>query len=174
MKIFSFDVESIGLHGEGFAVGYVLLDGDKELCAGYFAVPPQIARGTDASRQWVAEHVPEIVPSHDCLIAMRSAFWERLQQAKADGALILSDCAWPVESNFLSACVADDVTRSWTGPYPLVDVSAAVVATGGDPTATRERLDTELPPHHPVADARQSARVWREHCVFGASRRSNS
>jgi len=163
MKIFSFDVESIGLHGEGFAVGYVLIDDGVEQYAGYVAVDPAIARGPVESRQWVAENVPHIVPSHDSLVQMRNAFWDHLQAAKAEGAIILSDCGWPVEANFLSACVADQPeTRTWQGPYPLVDVSALVVATGGDPTATRERFPSELPAHHPVSDARQSARIWMQ------------
>ena len=42
-----FDVESIGLHGEGWAVGFVLLGHDGEtLKEGYFACPQESALGS--------------------------------------------------------------------------------------------------------------------------------
>lgn len=40
-----FDVESIGLHGEGFAVGYVVLQDCREVECGMFACDPSKAAG---------------------------------------------------------------------------------------------------------------------------------
>ena len=67
----------------------------------------------------------------------------------------------------LSACVADDPSRAFKGPYPLHEVATLVLAAGGDPLASyAERV---LPPnalkthrkHHPVDDARVSAHLAR-------------
>jgi hypothetical protein len=41
-----------------------------------------------------------------------------------------------------------------------------MLLSGRDPLATYERLPNELPAHDPMADARQSARLWLE-CLGG-------
>lgn len=168
MKVFSFDVESIGLHGEGFAVGVVITEDGVETRAFHFAADPSIAKGAESSREWVAKNVPPIEITHETLTGVRGAFWSEMLEARNTGAIILSDCGWPVEANFLSACVADDPgNRNWEGPYPLVDVSAVVLASGVDPVAVTERLPNELPFHNPICDARQSARMWHKYAVVG-------
>ena len=40
------DVESVGLHGEGFAVGWVVLLGAEEVSAHWIACPPDEAKGS--------------------------------------------------------------------------------------------------------------------------------
>lgn len=162
LKIFSFDVESIGLHGEAFAVGWVLLDANGiVLDSARMAIDPSTVKGAAVDRAWVAANIPPIPVTHINGIAMRRDFWTCMQSAKILGAIILGDCVWPVETNFLSACVADDpLTRGWSGPYPLIDVASVIAATGGDPCAVTERLADELPVHDPVADALHSARQY--------------
>ena len=59
-----FDVESIGLHGEAFAVaGGVYADGIRqtEFC---FSCPPEEARGDDTDRAWISANVPSIQVTH--------------------------------------------------------------------------------------------------------------
>ena len=73
---------------------------------------------------------------------------------------MVADCPWPVEAKFLNACVRE---YGMAGPYPLIDVGSVVLARGGDPTGPFDRLPNELPKHDPLADARQSARVFIEH-----------
>jgi hypothetical protein len=64
-----------------------------------------------------------------------------------------------VEANFLSACVRlNHAEREWQGPYPLHDLASVLLALGADALAVTERLPDELPAHHPLMDARQSAR----------------
>jgi len=170
-----FDVESVGLHGEGFAVGWVVVDDQgQELDAGYFACPIAEAWGTAADLAWVREHIPALPPTHQKLSALHTAFWERWLHWKTQGAVLVADCAWPVEARFLAACVDDpaeeafyhshaiDRTREGEGPYPLHDVATMLLAAGLDPLATVDRLPAELPQHDPLCDARQSARLWLE------------
>lgn len=162
-KFLVFDVESIGLHGEGFAFGWVLVVGDSQTMEGRFACPTVAAHGSYAAADWVRENIAPIPANCKTPRQVRDAFWETWELCKALGALLVADCAWPVEARFLAACVDDDPgPREWGGPYPLHDLASIVLAKGGDPMATRERLERELPIHDPLADARQSARLLIE------------
>jgi hypothetical protein len=52
-----------------------------------------------------------------------------------------------------------DLSARQLGPYPLHEIASFMTAAGMDPMATYARLPDELPKHHPLADARQSARL---------------
>lgn len=155
-----FDVESIGLHGEGFAYGYVVISADgRQFDAGRRATDPVYARGPASGHRWVKENVPEMECEAANTYTLRAHFWERWQHWKAEGALLVADCAWPVEARFLAACVDDQSSvREWQGPYPLHELASFMVAAGMDPMATYERLPDE-PQHDPLGDAKQSARL---------------
>lgn len=159
-----FDVESVGLHGEGFAVGFTVVDleGNEREC-GRYACNPNAARGTPGGHKWVEENIQKLEETHASPWLVRTAFWRRWQAWKAEGALLVADCAWPVEARFLAACVDDNpMTHEWSGPYPLHDLASVLLAAGRDPLAKNERLPRELPEHDPLADARQSARLLLE------------
>lgn len=158
---FVFDVESIGLHGDGFAVGLVVISRagsvHEELC---YACPQGAASGSRESRDWVSANVPAIPITHDTPIGVRDAFWHRWKAWRDKGAILVADCAWPVEARFLARCVDDNPkAREWEGPYPLHDLASVLLAAGQDPLAKHIRLPKELPEHHPLNDARQSARL---------------
>lgn len=160
--LFVFDVESIGLFGEGFAVaGGVYVNGvaKEEFC---FCCPAHSAQGDQAGREWVAANVPALGITHPRPIELRDAFWKEMQIARNryPGLIVAADCNWPVEANFLTACVRQDlVNRTWTGPYPFVDIDSILLAGGWDPATVEKRMDDELPVHHPLMDARHSARL---------------
>lgn len=162
-NIMVFDVESIGLHGEGFAVGFVVLDADgNQHDCGAYACPPSAARGSQQGHEWVRTNCPTLTVTHQSPWQVRSAFWRKWQEWKAKDAFLAADCCWPVEARFLVQCVDDHPTeREWQGPYPLHDVASILLARGQDPLAKRERLPDELPEHDPLADAKQSARILR-------------
>lgn len=164
------DVESVGLQGEGFAYGLVVVDltTGQELDRDMAWCDPDHASGTDEGRAWIAlnvmpglyadkRHVPPCASPH----SVRDAFWAKWQQwaGPAHGATLWADCGWPVEARFLARCVDDKpVERTWQGPYPLHEIATAILLAGGDPLARTPRLADELPEHNPLADARQSAR----------------
>jgi len=164
MHTFTFDVESIGLHGEPYAVGYVVNDpAGNELFAKSLAVFPHQAHGDADDREWVESNIPAIPISHDTLEAMLDEFWADWLLWKEKGALMFAECAWPVEARFLSMCAARNwPSQKWNGPYPLHDVASVMLAKGMDPMAAYPRLPNEEPKHDPLADARQSARLLRE------------
>lgn len=156
-----FDVESIGLHGQAFAVGWVVVDGDgNEHEAGIVSCPPHNAMGSERNFEWVAKNVPKLTITHTSPWQVREAFWARWGEWRGRGARLVADCTWPVEARFLAACVEDNLEgREWIGPYPLLDIPSMLVAVGEEPTQKFSRLKNEMPEHDPLADARQSARI---------------
>jgi hypothetical protein len=156
-----FDVESIGLHGEGFAVGYVVVDGDGVLHAqALYGCPPRRATGDNDGRSWVSENVPDLPCAFKTPRAVRSRFWIDWWFWKQQGAVLVADCGWPVEARFLAAGVDDmPEDRTWEGPYPFHELASIRLAAGLDPLGSGARHNDELPEHNPLADARQSARL---------------
>lgn len=158
-----FDVESVGLHGEGFAVGFVVVNGyGVEIQSGLAACPPDRARGTNEDRVWIKDNIPAIPENCDVPFQVRAHFWQQWMDWKQKGVILVTDCGWPVEARFLAQCVDDDRRRKWEGPYPLHDLASILLAAGKNPTATFDRLPNELPAHNPLNDARQSARILIE------------
>lgn len=158
-----FDVESIGLHGEGFAFGAVVVDETgKELFSRLCHCPPGAAEGMAVNRDWVRQNCPPINDGMKCdgPEIVRDEFWSMWIHWKAQGAILVSDCGWPVEANFLERCVKSDIAnREWSGPYPLHDLASVMLAHGMNPLDKHPRRDNELPEHNPLCDARQSARL---------------
>jgi hypothetical protein len=162
-RYFVLDVESIGLHGEGFAVAYVVIGTSGTIAEEkLFACPPEEARGSPDGLSWVQANVPPLALTATIPRHVRDQFWSHWLYWKARSVKMVADCGWPVEANFLEAGVEDDPrVRSWQGPYPLLDLASFLVAVGWDPTVERSRLVDE-PLHSPLGDARQSARVLVE------------
>jgi hypothetical protein len=160
-----FDVESVGLHGEGFAVGYVVVEPKTgiRLGSGLFSCSSYKAIGIRPDHQWVDANVPSLDITHDSPLEIRSEFWDIWLAWKAKDALLLADCCWPVEARFLAQCVDDSpAKRELQGPYPLVDLSSILLGHGRNPVETFDRVADELPKHNPLCDARQSARILCE------------
>lgn len=161
-KFFVFDVESIGLHGEGWSVGYVVVDRDgDELESGQYSCQPALAQGLGQDRNWVASNCPTPSLGYNKTdpYFVREAFadaWERWE----DQSVLAADVCWPVESRFLH-----DIQReryAFKSPYPLLDVASVLLGAGMDPMATYHRQPSEMPIHDSLADARQSARLLIE------------
>lgn len=161
-----FDVEAIGIHGEGYACGWwVVNEQGKRIASACYACDPVLARGADTEREWVMANVPRPHVGYNCRSPrhVRDEFWDAWIYAKKQGACLAADVPWPVEARFLAACIDDDrEARETEGPYPLIDIASVRLAAGLDPLETCERLAEEEPPHNPMQDARQSARLLLE------------
>lgn len=108
-------------------------------------------------------NVPPLGQTSPTKLHLRNTFWHEWRRWADVGAVLVADCAWPVEANFLSACVRQNhAEREWRGPYPLHDLASVMLARGRNPLAPNDRLPDELPAHHPLHDARQSARLLIE------------
>lgn len=162
---FVFDVESIGLHGQAFAVAGGVYDREGNTLHEFaYHCRPERADGEFSDREWVAANVTTCDQSIPCVYpqGVRAQFWGEWLAAKESWPEITMavECGWPVEARFLNACIDDDRgERNWSGPYPMHEIASIMLAAGMDPMATYERLPHELPAHEPLADARQSARL---------------
>lgn len=161
-----FDVESVGLTGDAYAYGFVLIDKEgKELDCGLDSMNPDQAKGTKCDRLWIEDHCPELLhtsPSKSYLHRAFCSLWLRYQTGPwADKKVVLAaDCPWPVEAKFLLECF-QEAGKSFL-PYPIIDVGSVLLAAGKDPIGTYPRNELELPEHNPLQDARQSARLLVE------------
>lgn len=166
--IMLFDVESLGLHGPGFAVGAVVFDlAAKEFTIIeelYSAAQPNLAEARAQDIDWLHQNVfPHLKYNRPTIPAVRDEFWSFWERWRSRGAILFADCAWPVEARFLIDCVQDDPDkRWWRGPYPLHDLASVHWMNGQKAELRRDRKPEETPEHHPLADARQSARLLWE------------
>lgn len=165
---FIFDVESIGLHGEAFAVAAQVFDHQARplpLEGGWWHhFPRDFAAGTAKNRKWVDENVPDLgTHSLGTMRAIRDFFWDSWQEEKErhPGIVMAAECAWPVEARFLCAVIDDEpLLREFAGPCPLHDIASIMLAAGMDPMAAYKRVTCEYPVHHPLGDVQHSA-----HCL---------
>jgi len=131
---FVFDVESVGLHGQGFAVaGGVYLENGATQWEFSFACPISECEGNDSDRQWVKENVPALEETHRTPTEMRGSFWVMWMIAKSNGAEAAAECLWPVESRFLSDCIKDDAQFLLSAPYPIHEIASIMAAAGMNP-----------------------------------------
>jgi hypothetical protein len=176
---FVFDVESVGLYGEGFAVGFVVAERDGTIRRyGRIGCNPMQANGNVNDRIWAQKNVLEyvwdgslkdfdFVEYCDNPEDVRSAFWREWTQAKMEhyrDIIMVADCIYPVETNFIAQCIRDNPQeRMKDAPYPLLDLSGVLLAAGINPTQTFDRANSwECAVHDPLADAHQSARILCE------------
>jgi hypothetical protein len=157
-KLVCFDIESNGLHGLGFAAGAVVLENGE--ATHRFEGRVELSSYDPWVRENVLPHLQSMTV-YPTVEALREAFWKFYKEHK-EGSLVLADVGWPVEANWLSACV-EQMNDPWGGPYPLHEVATLLLAAGENPDATREDLVSKLPAkgakHHPLWDAEISAKV---------------
>jgi hypothetical protein len=155
------DVESIGLHGQGFCVAWAVVNphSGELLEEGYIGCPSFKALGTDEGREWVFHNVdPHLPPPNaDSVEEVCNRFWDVWMKWRGSTELY-AQCGWPVEARFLIACVDLDLAnRGWKGPFPLRDIADYTDAVARE--VESGRLPNELPAHNPINDVRRSARI---------------
>lgn len=163
-EFFTFDCESLGFYGEIFQVaGGVYRIKDclpiSEFC---FGVKIKNMNNTVkmSDLDWVLANCDMSIETHQDTRSMRDDFWKIFIKARNDGIPFVADCGFPIEARFLGACIMDEYEERYnSGPYPLHELATLLSVCGLDPTGTFERQENELPAHHPLMDARQSARL---------------
>ena len=159
-NIFMFDVESTTLHGSAFAVGAVVVDPEGQEIDRFELLSKE---GMDLCGDWVKKNViPHLgsMPTCEKDKELRDKFFEFYVKHK-DNAQIWSDVNFPVETNFLSAIVADSPEdRQWAMPYPLMDASWLV-------NIDIDRVEAcgieGLRKHNPLDDSRASVALLLKH-----------
>lgn len=167
---FIFDVESVGLHGEAFAVagGIWTIDGKNIHEFAFHTDSWNVNEGIPGDREWIAKNVSvnEASKPMASQLDLCEAFWLQWERAKDNykDIVMAVECGWPVEANILEDCIRGEnpVSRNYSGPYPLHEIATFMLCAGMDPMATYGRQPEELPAHEPLADARLSARLLFE------------
>jgi|SRR6185295_1647735 len=151
-KFLVFDVESNGLNGSPFAIGYVIVDELlNELDFGWCTCNVD-EKEAGESLKWLKENIPhEVLYGGGCSQESMLRWFFGVVEANKD-AILVCDCGYPVETNMLKL--------AGIPVYPLHEVATALMLCEKDPIGIFDRLPNELPKHHPLNDARQSARVW--------------
>ena len=154
-NIFVFDIESTSLHGKAFAVGVTVVD-----CATFKELDNLVLKSLESEKDasdWVKENVlPHLqdLPTVETDKELRDQFWAFYLKHK-ETCYIWSDCAYPVETNFLEQVYNDDKeSREFQMPYPLLDVSSHVNI---DIDRNEYCNIKDLRKHHPYDDAKASA-----------------
>jgi len=166
-----FDVEAVGLHGEAWQVGVVVMDDNWNVVQEVeWTANRALARGTEGGHSWCRQFCdPASADTGLTPFDLRENFF-RLWMSYAedvDNCQLWADCAWPVESRFLAAMIDDDhARREWSGPYPLHEICTLILAKCGDCLIPLPRTPQEKPPHKALSDARQSARILK-HLMTG-------
>lgn len=154
-NILVFDCESISLHGPTFAAGAIVLDRSTWQELDRFELFAE--EGIPLCNDWVRGNVlPHLADMPRCktMKELRDRFYHfyLLHKETCD---IFSDVNFPVETNFLSAIVADaPQERESQMPYPLydivnfVDIKIDRIAASGIPGLRK---------HHPLDDSKASA-----------------
>jgi len=167
-KIFSFDVETNGLWGEGFAIGALVYD-ENGIEIKRFVGRCPIKGDVD---KFVAEKIlPEmgdIKESHDSYDALLASF-AKFYLANKNDADIVVHMGVPVESKVLIDMHSLGLIGDWDGPYPLIDVAGNLQQAGEDPTsvdgyAEKHGLSVgefKGGTHNPLYDSAVAAMVYR-------------
>lgn len=159
MKYLVFDVESAGLNGDGFAVGYAIMDDETGSTreSDWRSAGIESVKCLPDDRFWLCDNLPPEVlfpqAPHALSLPGLKAWWGEIVRSNAD-CCPAADCAIPVEANWLRECGLN--------PYPCHEIATLLLAAGRDPIGTFPRLPYELPNHHPMHDARQSGRILLE------------
>jgi len=157
MKLFVLDVESVGLWGPPFAVGWAILAGQDIVACEYVWCDPRRAPGPwcqppdEDAWAWIEANVLPKLSIHRQMSYsdMLACFSEEWAERKAEGFLLAADVPFPVETNFLVPALPEH-----RRPYPLLDVASMVMALTGE---WDENDQDEKNKHNPMHDAVYSA-----------------
>ncbi len=162
--IFSFDIESDGLYGEGFAVGVAVINIETGLLCDEFSGVVEGYKVTDVFvRDYIVKHL-KAMKKYPSVQNLRQEFWtfymkyrqeEKLQNSDV---IFLVDNGMPVEARFLRDCVMDDYrNRQFLAPFPAVDLATVLQMKGYENHINRRAFcGYKGKKHHPLDDAMAS------------------
>ena len=132
-KVFSWDVETNGLWGIGFAIGAVVYEDGVESKKFYARCP--ISGQVDG---WVKENVlpqmEDMEETHTSYEEMLKAFAEFFMNNKADADVIFH-MGCPVEARVILDMHDKGFIGKWDGAYPWLDIAGCLKQAGFESTS---------------------------------------
>ena len=140
-KLLCFDLEANGLHGQAFAIGAVVMDGQGTV-HDEFSARIKLAGPVDP---WVEQNVlpaiKDMTITHQSYKAMREAFWKWYINAEPESDYVLVSNGYPVEYRFLLDCQEADIkNRYWQHPFPILDLASLLIQAGLRPVVAKNQL----------------------------------
>lgn len=167
-KIFSFDIETNGLWGEGFCIGAVVYENGIETKKFLSRCPLN-----DTVDDFVTENVlPELkdIPvdskNYEDMLKKFSVFY-KTEKENAD---VIVHMGVPVEAKVLIDMHRFGFIGDWEGPYPLIDIAGNLLQAGYDPTSVdsyNKEKGISVPlegggTHNPLYDSRATALCYMD------------
>lgn len=163
-KILSFDLETNNLHGTPFAVGALVIDGYGKVHDSFTARCPIVGNVDSWVKTNVLPAITDMKETHGDYETMRESFWRWYVSAEASCDYVLVSNGYPVEYRFLLDCQEARLEeRYWQHPFPILDLTSLLVATGKDSGVGKSqvrkkvRQDASFAQHHPFDDAKLAA-----------------
>jgi hypothetical protein len=163
-KILSFDLEANNLHGIPFAIGAVVVDGHGKIHDSFTGRCPILGEIDPWVKANVLPVIKDMAETHGNYTEMREAFWRWFLAAESTSDYVLVSNGYPVEYRFLIDCQeAGLAERYWQHPFPILDLTSILVATGLDSgigksqVRKKVRLEASFAQHHPFDDAKLAA-----------------
>ena len=163
MHLFIVDAETDGLYG-GFLSVAALVTGEDGTEIDHFYGAVDVSKEEISSR-WVRDNVypmltfaeKHFASEHELLEAFW-LFWIKYREE----AVCIADVGYPVEARLFMRCVMnDEKNREFLGPYPLIDLSSILLASGVDPNMDRQILaEVPLVRHDAMNDVRMTLSIW--------------
>lgn len=163
-KILSFDLEANNLHGTPFAVGALVIDGHGQVHDSFTGRCPIDGEVDPWVKVNVLPAIKDMAETHGGYADMREAFWRWFVATEEASDYVLVSNGYPVEYRFLIDCQEASLDeRYWQHPFPILDLTSILVATGHDSGVGKSQIrkkvrqDTSFAQHHPYDDAKLAA-----------------
>lgn len=161
-KILSFDLETNGLHGEAFAIGAIVMDGEGRVHDEFSARCRLTSRVDDWVKDNVLPAIADMPITHSTYEELREAFWEWYLKAEVRADYVLVNNGYPVEYRFLLDCQNANIEeRYWDHPFPILELSSILLMTNQSSASLRKQVDPEYGHklHHPLEDSKLAIKI---------------
>lgn len=169
---FIIQAQSMGLYGEIFAIGFIVINSDGEILKeGILKCPHQLAQGLDSDREWVNKHViaatEKITSNHISIFNTPKELYENIweiwleMKKQYEKLYCASYIGYPIIMNLFYKCVMKNVeSRQMLAPYPLLEIDTSFLMTNYEISPKNiSRFDTEIP-YNPLCDAKYYGRLF--------------
>ena len=167
-KIFSFDAETNGLWGQGFAIGALVYDESGTEVDRFVGRCPIVGEVDGFVKEKVLPAMADITETHASYDALLTDFATFYMENK-EGADVIAHMGFIVEVKILRDMHAAKLIGDWGAPYPLYDVSGNLQQVGEDPTSVDKYVkkhglsagEFEGGAHNPLYDSAVAAVAYR-------------